>query len=265
MINLIKAQQYRTRRDYTTYIIIFVGMVIYTFFMLVTISDSSEGASDASHYFFTSATSQAVVGNLLIMTLTTLISGSDMLDRTMNFELLDGSKRSRVYFSRFIVSLCWALGVVYAMVLIPIMFMGVFKGWGNLISVADFAKRMVLLLFPYVRMIALYTSLTFIIGDYRAVFAIGFILCQFELLAEMIIQELTKLPTYVRAFFSVSAVNVLMDVDNLGFDYVDAKDITVIKDTLTTSDKILCAGICAAMTVIILVIGLKVFKKKDLK
>ena len=265
MFNLIKAQQYRTLRDNATYIIICVGIVFYVFTTLMTLMDGSSKNTDAGHFFLMAVTSQAIVGNLLIMALTSLICGSDLVDRTMNFELLDGSKRSAVFFSRFIVALCWSLGVIYAIILIPMIFLGVFKGWGDILSVAGFAKRMALLLFPYIRIVALYTALTFILGDHRAVFAIGFIFCQFEMLADMMIQEITKLPTFVRSLLSAPAVSVMLDVDNIGFDYVDAKDISVVKDSMTAADNAVCAGICIAATVIALVAGLKIFKKKDLK
>ena len=265
MFNLIKAQQYRTLRDYTTYIIIIVGAAIYCFATMLTLSDSSSDSTGAGNFFLMAASAQSGVGNLLLMGLTAVICGSDMLDRTMNFELLDGAKRSRVFFSRFILSLCWGLVVIYAIVLLPVLFISLTSGWGNVITAAGFAKRMVMLLFPYVRMIALYTALTFILGDYRAVVAIGFIICEFELVADMMLQEIAKLPPYVRALFSVTSVNVLLDVDNMGFDYVDAKDISVVKDTLTLSDNIICAVVCVVFTVLLLALGLGVFKKKDLK
>ena len=59
--------------------------------------------------------------------------------------------------------------------------------------------------------------------------------------------------------------NVLLDVENIGFDYIDAKDIQVVKDQLTVTDNIICAVICAVLAAAVLVLGLKVFGKKDMK
>ena len=265
MFNLIKAQQYRTLRDNATYIVILVGVIFHVFCQLVNMQNSAADQFDAGHLFLMSASTFSFVGNMLLMALTSLICGSDMLDKTINYEPLDGAKRSTIYFSRFILSLCWGLGAVYAIILLPEIFMGLFAGWGNVISVAGFARRMAIMIFPFIRAISLYTALTFLIGDYRAVFAIGFIFSQFELLADMLIQEITKLPPFVRAFFSVSSMNVLLDVENIGFDYLDAEDISVVKDSLTASDNIICAAICAVMAAAILFIGLALFKKKDMK
>jgi hypothetical protein len=124
---------------------------------------------------------------------------------------------------------------------------------------------MAVLTAPYIRIVALYTALTFIIGDWRAVFAIGFVINQVELVADMLLMEITKLPPIVRAILSVPAVKVMIDVDNMGFDYIDAKDVQVVKDSLTVSDNIICIVICAAMAALLLAAGLAVFRKKDLK
>lgn len=265
MFNLIKAQQYRTLRDYATYITIFVGALFYICLTLGSVASGKGAAEDASHLFLMSATGFSFVGNMLTMALTVMICGSDMLDRTMNIELLDGAKRSKVFFSRFIVSLCWSLGVLYAIVFISMGFMTVVTEWGSVITVGGFFRRMAVLTAPYIRIVALYTALTFIIGDWRAVFAIGFVINQVELVADMLLMEITKLPPIVRAILSVPAVNVMIDVDNMGFDYIDAKDVQVVKDSLTVSDNIICIVICAAMAALLLAAGLAVFRKKDLK
>ncbi len=265
MINLIKAQQYRTRRDIASYIAIMVGLLIFSMTALLSMSDEGSSNADAGHFFLMSAGGFAIISSLIILTFTGMISGSDMLDKTMNFEILDGAKRSRVYFSRFIVSLCWGVSVMYAVVIIPMIVTGIIKGWGNIISVGQFAQRMALLLFPFVRITALYTAMTFMLGDFRAVFAIGYILSETELLVEFVFLEIVKVPVYVRSLFSVPAVNVLLDVNNIGFDYVNAEDIQVVKNTLSASECVICVGINIVMTVLLLVLGLKIFKNKDLK
>ena len=266
-MNLIKAQQYRTLRDNATYITIALGMVFYALFSLITIADSGQSGStlDAGHMFVMSAASFPIVLYMVLMALTSLICGSDMLDRTINYEPLDGARRSSVFFSRFILALCWGLGTAYLTALLPMIGMGVFSGWGNIITVGGYAKRMALMLLPFIRIIALYTALTFILGDWRAVFAIGFTLCQIEIVADAVIAEVTKLPPFVRSLFSAASMNVLLDVDNLGFDYLEAEDVTVVKDMMTAQDNILCSAVCAVTAVALLALGLAVFRKKDLK
>ena len=64
MFNLIKAQQYRTLRDYTTYIIIIVGAAIYCFATMLTLSDSSSDSTGAGNFFLMALTVQHLTGSM---------------------------------------------------------------------------------------------------------------------------------------------------------------------------------------------------------
>ncbi len=267
MINKIKAQMYQAVRENATYLVFLVMLMIYV--LLDVMSFADEGSSDlsGSSFFVKSASGIPFILNMLTLIYTARTCGGDIIDRTMNYELLDGAKRSDVFFSRFLVSLFWSLTTSLLIVVLPLAAMAAYAGWGNMLPVAGAARRIALLAVPVIKMTALYTLLTFAVMDFRAVIAIGFLLGQAEMIAYMLIDESGALGIDPRVFalFSMTAISRLYDVSNFTVGYINGEDVSIVKDTMSASDNVLCIGICAVMTVIYISVGYAVFRRRDIK
>ena len=267
VINKIKAQMYQALRENATYVVFIVMALVYVVMDLINAMDESSSQMSGSFMFVTSAPGVPFVLNMLTLIYTARTCGGDIIDRTMNYELLDGAKRSEVYFSRFLVSLFWSLVTCILLIVLPVAAVGAVSGWGYMLTLSEAVKRVALLIFPIVRMTALYTLLTFAVMDFRAVIAAGFLLGQAEMIAYMLIDESNSLGINKRVFdlFSISAVTRLLDVTNIGFGYVGGEDVQVVKNTMTASDNGFCAGVCLALTAVYLLAGYLIFRRRDIK
>lgn len=265
MFNIMKSQQYQIRRDNVTYYYLLGGAAICALSILFIMSDKGMSELTGSIWFGSMSYGYMLVLNVMAMLFTSRICGWDMQDRTMNYEVLNGAKRSSIFFGRFVLSFIWTFVSTYAMLLITMLTVTLFSGWGTMIPIGKAVFRLVMLAFPLFRLVALYTLMTFLFLDGRPVLVIGFILNQLELLVMMLSEDLqfsTKMFDYL---FSVLCINRLLDVSNVTLGYIDGRDVTVIKDTMTMTDSLVCAGICLGAGLLYLLISYKVFTKRDLK
>lgn len=267
MFNVIKAQSYQIRRDNTTYYYI-IGAFLFSIFMgLVILTDSGGGEMDGSRWFVNvTSFSMSYLGNLFALMFTARICGWDLQDRTLNYELMNGCKRSSIYLGRVVLSLLWSLGIVYAVTVIPLAAVGLTKGWGDMISLEGVVRRLAMAAFPLIKMCCLYALLTFLILDWRAVIAIGFVFGQIEMLAAMMLDELSiNVPKAVTECITAFAMNKILDCSNTALGYKDGEDIVVIKDSFTAGQLVPTLAVCAAGAVLYLILGYALFRKRDLK
>ncbi|SDA21917.1 ABC-type transport system involved in multi-copper enzyme maturation, permease component [Ruminococcus sp. YE71] len=267
MFNLIKAQQYQMLRDNVTYYIIFVMLIIYVGIDLISAADSSTAQFSASYFAVISADGFPFLLNMLTLLYTARICGCDMTDRTMNYELLDGVKRSQVFFARFIVGVFWSAVTCAFLMIVPTAIVAAFAGWGDMMTVGGALRRAFCTLITVVRLSAMYTMLTFLLMDWKTTTVIGFIIGQTELIIVMIMQESASLGLDKKAgyFFSATAMQKFLDVSNIGIGYKNGEDIQIVKSMLTFSDGASCAAVCIGMTALYLILGFAVFRRRDIK
>lgn len=265
MFNIMKAQQYQIRRDNTTYYYVIGGLAIGIFAVFFIISDSGTSKLTGSMFFSSMAYGYIILLNVIAMLFTSRICGWDMQDKTMNYEVLNGAKRSQIFFGRSFLSFIWTFAVTYASMLLTLFAVTLIGGWGNTLPLSAAIFRIVLLAFPLFRLVALYTLLSFLCLNGRPVIVIGFILQQVELLMMMLGEELHFSAKAFDYLFSILCINRLTDVGNLTLGYIDGKDVMVIKDTLTMTDSLTCAAVCLAVGLAYLLIGNAVFRKRDMK
>ncbi len=258
---------YQSVRENYTYIVFAVMTVIYLLTDLLELAD--EGSSDVSgsYMFVLSADGMPFILNMLALIYTAVICGGDMIDRTMNYELLDGAKRSDVYFSRFLVGLFWSLVSCTLILVLPIAAVSAAAGWGKMLTVGAAARRTLFLLAPIIRLVSFYTLLTFLITDYRAVIGIGFVLGQGELIAVMLIQESGSLGIDEKLFdfLALPSLTRIFDVANIGFGYENGEDFYIVKQVMNLSDDLRCAAINLVIAAVYVVAGYLIFRKRDVK
>lgn len=265
MFNIMKAQQYQIRRDNTTYYYVIGGLAIGFLSVVFIMGDGGMSKITGSVYLGSMAYGYMLLLNIMAMLFTSRICGWDMQDKTMNYEVLNGAKRSQIFFGRSILSFVWTFATTYASLLLTLLAVTLIGGWGNMLPISGAIFRLVMLAFPLFRLVALYTLLSFLCLDGRPVIVIGFILQQAELLMMMIGEELQFSAKAFDYLFSILCINKLADVGNLTLGYIDGKDVMIIKDTMTRTDSLTCAAVCLAVGLAYLLIGYAVFRKRDLK
>ena len=94
--------------------------------------------------------------------LATMVAGDDFMDKTINHELSAGRRRYISYFGRAIPSLIAAPLCATALYVLPYVIYGIAFGWGDTLPTGDLVLRVVLGLFPLIRVTAFCVMILFL-------------------------------------------------------------------------------------------------------
>lgn len=263
MFNVMKAQKYQLLRSNLTYCTFLAGLGISAFICMMSMP-SSGGFKELTGSMWTvyMSDSYSMLIPMISLIFVIMICGADLSDKTINYEVLTGTKRSDVYFGRVIMSLIMSLICCLIIVVLPILFLTLINGWGTIMTVSDVSLRIAAMLFPMIRLTALFTFIAFLFRNNTAVAVTGYLL----LLAEMMLCSLEEVfdPTLMSGLLSVFSLTRLFKIENVGFEYIDGKDVQVVKDILEMSTVRTAAISGIAGTAVLLIIGYMIFRKRDM-
>ena len=188
MWNVIKAQNYQIKRSNSTWYVILFGLAMYVL-ACFDIGSLEFSEITGSAYFMQISGMWPFVGVALMLVLTCKVCGGDLTDKTLNYEILGGHSRRKIYFGRCVVAMLWSFGVGYLMVLIPVLFFTVINGWGNYASGKMVLTCYGLAAFPFLRLLCGIVMLTFLVRNMYAAGILGWTFYSFSMLAVMILQE----------------------------------------------------------------------------
>lgn len=259
MVNVIRAQAYQVLRENYTYYCLLAGLLLNGFGFILEIADSGAKATMTGSYWVTAiASTMPIAIGFIVILLTTHICGSDMEDGTLNYEVLTGTRRSRIYMGRFTVSLICCLISYVIIILLPTALITLIFGWGNTMTAQAGVRRLLLVMVPVIKQCCLYTMLTFVTMQAKVIVMLGFIITLGEAVVEMF--ELK----FAEYFLTLITIGKLYDVQNYGIGFIDGEDVTVLKDTVTSGELIRLSAVTLAAAAVMLCIGGLVFKKRDI-
>lgn len=263
MFNVMKAQRYQLLRSNLTYCIFLFALGISAFICLISLPASIPFEQmTGSLWFVCMHGSYPMFLPMLTILFVIMICGSDLGDKTINYEVLTGTKRSGVYFGRVIMSEIMSVLCCLVTVGAPILFLTAVNGWGNAMTVSDVTLRIVSMIFPIIRLTAFFTFFAFLFKSEVAVGVTAFI----ALMIEMMLCSLEEIfdPSVLASLLSVFSLTRIFKIENIGFDYIDGKDVQVVKDLLETSTAMntVISGIVG--TAVLLIIGYMIFRKRDM-
>ncbi len=106
------------------------------------------------------------------------ICAGDFNDKTLYIELMSGCTRNKCYFGRLIVSIIFTLPTALFLYAAPLLVSRVIFGSTNIVPISGLLTRIGLLVLPTLRLICMFTCISFIAKHRLGVFAIGF--CMLE-------------------------------------------------------------------------------------
>ena len=262
MFNVIKAQIYQLSRSISTYIILIVSAAILVLFFAAEGFGSEQ--LNGSCFAVNSAELYSECLPMFAMLYTAIICAGDMKDKTMNYEMLSGTKRIYVYCGRIIVSLLVNTLLTVILFAVPTLIISAIYGWGYAVPVSDVILRWVSALLPMMRLTMFYAMVSFIFKSPVLVCALGYVLTFLEMILSLFIQEMLSakiIPMYCLSFYNMTK---LLCPENYGYGFAEEKDIMVVKDLLRTSTAL--HGMAAGMLGIVIfgVLGYLAFRKKDM-
>lgn len=263
MINVMKAQKYQVLRSISTYAVLFVALIFVGVVAFSELYDYDADKLTGSLFVYYIGEINMIFIPMLILVYTAIICGSDLSDKTINYELLSGIKRSDVFFGRFFVVLALNVIVYIIFSVLPIIVFTLIFGWGHTMTVGDVVLRYVTALFPLIRYTAFYALIAFVVRNNAAVIGVGYILSMLEMLSVIMLNELfnTKVTMYL---FTYDIFNRLLTPQNMGYGFFDGEDVMVVKDVLEkeTAFHATAAGIIG--TAIFLLLGYALMRRRDM-
>ncbi len=265
MWNLMKALNYQVKRDNFVFGILMLLCVpeILTFV-------AAYGGSYSLDELTGCAMMAIMAGGMLIqmgiawfsVIMVARIVGWDMNDKTINYEILAGHSRLRVYASRTLVSVLWNTVIVTGVIAFLIGFPTILNGWGDNMDRSDMMIRLVLLIFPIIQMECEMILLTFLLKNCYLAMVIGYV---FSFVVNFGVIIYTETAGNIPGCgFVLMTIGKLMDFSNYKLKYIGGKDIPVYDMTIGTGLAAEVIGVSVILAVVCLVIGYRVFRKQDM-
>ena len=262
MWNLIKAQKFQIKRDNGMIYIFLVGVVFYGAFWLDYLNDSKLSEITGSVAAAFNGDVCMLLCGIMVALLTARIMGWDYNDKTLNYELLSGHSRAKVFWSRVLVSMLWCLVTVVILLFLPLLVFGTINGWGVTADLGGTLLRYVLTLFPLFRFLCECVLLTVIMRNCYMVMIIGYVMYVFP----WVVAEMQALLTNVQLTTHFVSTNVtrLLQFGRQYLGYVDGKDVVMYDTAMETSLALGTVGISLLVGGACLFVAYRYFKKCDL-
>ncbi len=258
MLNIIKSQLYGVRHNIVTYIGIALAIVALITGTINTLDMLDGETPTGSLIFAASGELNSITSFIVVAMIASCVSGWDFDDKTVNYEILYGHSRGQVFWARTFTSI--VLGTVSAVIfmIVPVLIFTIMNGWGYAISVKEAVIRLILMLFPILRLSALAVFLAFLVKKSWG----AAIICVITLYIESIISLFEKLESH---YILASNMMKIMSFSNLSMGFVNGEDVMIFKDTLSVQFIGITIILSVIMTAGTLIVGYAIFRKRNLQ
>ncbi|MGN1119818.1 MAG: hypothetical protein ACI4Q4_05630 [Oscillospiraceae bacterium] len=262
MNDIIKSVNYQIRRDNFTVYAAILGILCALSGFLDAADDVLEmsgGAYVASDLFRQAASMMPLV----VLFMCTRICGWDFNDKTINYDVLYGHKKHEVFFGRVIPAVAWSISFSFVLLILPVVVLTVKNGWGQQAEFLPLLARLALMLLPLLRVACEMILLTFLLRNCYLALIAGYFTLFIPFVISSFAEELSSSVT-LSWHFSISNIVQLFTL-NARMGFIDGKDV-VVYDTAISAG--LLVGTIAAsivMSAASLLVGLALFRKKDMR
>lgn len=260
MKSILKSQFYQMKLPYIwkkllPILLVFNFLIIY---VNVVLDEGFEGLSEfvvGGEY-----------GNLLsfvvifIVIATAEICGNDFADRTINHELLSGHSRKDVFWGRAVAAIGVSLISALFLMIIPLVAFAAMGYWGDAITLTGMVLRVVLCMFPLMKVSCEMILLTCIVKNGLLASVIGFVVT-------VIVGVIGGMKA-LGCPYLISGSNLLKLFRFDGWSTYrmkDLKEFAVYESMVDSKDAVLTIIISILAGALFLWIGYKFFEKDDLK
>lgn len=261
MWNLMKAQNYQARKDNFVIYVVIIGLLLMMGLALLDSPFSFEELT-GSIYMVAGSFGWSIVISVLTVLLVPRMFGWDMADKTINYEVLTGHSRTKVYLARAIVSIGRNMAIIMLLLLGSIGIFTLLNGWGNNMDPAGALQRMLLLVFPVFRLSCELLLLTVLLKNCYLSMVIGWGMTGALMVMSMIYIEAAGESRGLG--LSLLTIMKLLDFSNYKLEFLGGKDVAVYETALESTFVAESIGVSLLAGVVCLVIGYMVFRKRDM-
>lgn len=258
--NLIRSQLFQLRREYTVWgelfaCLMFQIVTVLTFALRIETEGNYDIQATGCMFFAENSTMIMILPVGFVFLLTGQICAADFMDKTQNYEIMSGHKRSEIYFSRVILSLLSGTISGLFLAAVPVVAAGIYYGWGEQMPVSDAVSRILLLVFPMIRMICEAVFLAFISKNSYLPVAVGGGAAMLSSLG--MLDQCTPL-------LGISNINLLCRIEKYMVFDVQEQILYTYDASLTLPDIAGTVILSLAGGILALILGCYFFRKDDI-
>lgn len=176
MKNIIKSQLYQLKKSRLVYGILLICLFLQFFSSLAMVLNGEPGEElSASGLLVYQGEAVYYIPLFFMSILTGLIAAADFTDKTINYEIMTGHKRSEVYLGRAVMSLLVSVVGGILLAAVPPVLMGIRYGWGTKLLLSRVLFRYGMLLFPYITIVCEFIFLSFVIKNPYVIMSLGYV------------------------------------------------------------------------------------------
>lgn len=265
MINVIKAQNYQLRHENGTYYCFLVALIIYIMPICMLIM-GNDFLDITGCVWMTKVTLDIafIISAGMTLYFTIRICAADISDRTISYELNSGKRRLSVYAGRVIASLIWSIFCAFIFIILPNIIITLINDWGKIMPLKDGMTRLFLLLCPVVRMVFIFSALSFVLSDMKYTAIAGILGIVADSTVTGMIDDNDTAVNALSYIFTQMTVRRVMSF-NQELDYIDGEDIMVAKEFITSQDIFSLLFFMTIISAAAFFIGYEIFRKKDMR
>ena len=264
MLNIIRSLNYSARRDTVNWIAIIsmLGLPVFIMYISGLINGDTLSKPTPSYYFASQELATVFVFlSFGIMIFACKLVAGDAGDKTLNYELMAGHSRNRVYAGRMTAGYIWGAILVFILMMIPVGVLDLLYGWGPETVKSEVLIRCLLTFFPILRLCAYNMMLASLVRSAGKGIALGYASFMAVAFVSSFLQEMLEIDiTYPTAFTNAA---FLLVSENSRFIVQDGRQIQVF-DTTVTGDMVWkTIAVSLAMSAVYMIIAYINFKKTD--
>lgn len=257
MLNIIKSQLYSTVRDIYTYIGGFYMLLMFVITILLTLENMGNETVTGSLMFSNYCESSIIFSLINVLIFTTRLSGWDFNDKTLNYEVLYGHKRSSVFWSRVFMAVTVSMVTSVILTFAPVVAAYLINGWGCVVPAREALIRSAILVLTLLKFSAVLIFITVIVKNSWTAMILGFLTIMVEAIVSAFASK-------IMTWLSVYAVSEATKFENMKLGFIDGEDVLVFHDRLSSSFITQNILICSVTILASLLIGYLIFRKRDM-
>lgn len=263
MVNILKSLNYTTRRNMLAVLTI-ISMVAVPFIIsliVIRYNKMGFGKMTGSMYMGMISVEMVILFIIAVLIFSTMLVGSDAGDKTINYEMLNGHSRGSIFWARIIAGYGWSVLLVMVLYLLPFGYFTLINGWGLSVDKAEALARLILLIFPIIRLASLFMMLTTLSGSAGRGAAYSYLEMMLVIMAGSILEEAFDMDTsYIFSTSDIAWIVTSQKSKNL---VINGRNVTRLDYAVADDKAVKIIIISLVMSAIYLLIAYKVFKKKD--
>ena len=185
----------------------------------------------------------------------------DASDKTINYEMMAGHGRGRIFAGRMISGYIWGAVLVFIFLMLPLGYLNILYGWGPETDMKNVLIRSALCIFPIIRICSLDMMLASVSRSAGKGIALSYAALMIVAMVTSVFQDVLGIEVIYPTGFTNAAF--LLVSENAKYEVINGKTVSVY-DTAVTSDMVWkTIGYSLVFTAIYLTIAYVNFKKKD--